>query len=114
MSNKTLKVKPWGDGQGDFVVINEADFDPELHELLGEAEKPGKAPGIDDIRAALTARNIQFDAKAKKPELQKLLDDATAADESIAKLKAALTEKGVQFSDDATLEDLQKLLGEAE
>lgn len=114
MSNKTLKVKPWGDGQGDFVVINEADFDPELHELLGEAEKLGKAPGIDDIRAALTARNIQFDAKAKKPELQKMLDDATAADELIAKLKAALTEKGVQFADDATLEDLQKLLGEAE
>lgn len=38
MSNKTLKVKPWGEGQGDFVVINEADFDPDLHELLGEAE----------------------------------------------------------------------------
>ncbi|MNO57698.1 HeH/LEM domain protein [compost metagenome] len=110
MSNKTLKVKPWGDGQGDFVVINEADFDPDLHELLGETEKPGKAPGIDDIRAALTTRSIQFDAKAKKPELQKLLDDAITADESVTKLKAALTEKGIQFGDDASLEDLQKLL----
>lgn len=101
MSNKTLKVKPWGEDQGDFVVINEADFDPDLHELLGEAEKPGKAPGIDDIRAALTGRNIQFDPKAKKPELQKLLDDAIAAEELVS-------------SDEASLEDLQKLLGEAE
>lgn len=113
MSNKTLKVKPWGEGQGDFVVINEVDFDPDLHELLSEAEKPGKAPGIDDIRAALTARNIQFDPKAKKPELQKLLDDALAAEELVAKLKAALNEKGIQFGPDASLEDLQKLLDEA-
>lgn len=114
MSNKTLKVKPWGEGQGDFVVINEADFDPDLHELLGEAEKAGKAPSIDEIRAALTGRNIQFDSKAKKPELQKLLDDAIAAEELLAKLKATLKEKGIQFGDDASLEDLQKLLGEAE
>lgn len=110
MSNKTLKVKPWGEGQGDFVVINEADFDPDLHELLSEAEKPGKAPGIDDIRAALTARNIQFDPKAKKADLQKLLDEANVAEELKAKLQSALTEKGIQFGPDASLEDLQALL----
>lgn len=114
MSNKTLKVKPWGQGQGDFVLINETDFDSELHELLGEAEKAGKAPGIDDIRAALTARNIQFDSKGKKSELQKLLDDAIEAEDASAKLKSALTEKGIQFDPAASLEELQKLLGEAE
>lgn len=38
-----IQVKPWGDDQGDFVEINEEDFDPKFHELLGES-KPAKAP----------------------------------------------------------------------
>lgn len=33
---ETIKVKPWGDGQGDFVVINKDDFDPDLHEALDD------------------------------------------------------------------------------
>lgn len=38
---KTLKVKPWGEGQGDHVLIDAQTFDPELHTLLDEvpAEK---------------------------------------------------------------------------
>lgn len=104
-----IKVKPWGEGQGNFVHINEEDFNPDFHELLDEAGK-AKAPGIDEIRASLTAKGIEFDPKAKKPELQKLLDDAAKADD----LKAKLTEKGVDFTAAVTLEDLQKLLGEAE
>jgi len=39
---KTVQVKPWGKDQGDFVEINEDDFNPEVHELLDEA-KPAKA-----------------------------------------------------------------------
>lgn len=31
---KIMKVKPWGEGQGDFVVINEDDFDPKFHSKL--------------------------------------------------------------------------------
>lgn len=27
----TMKVKPWGEGQGDHVVINAEDFNPEIH-----------------------------------------------------------------------------------
>lgn len=106
---KLIKVKPWGEGQGDFVHINEEDFNPDFHELLDEAEKV-KAPGIDDIRAALTAKGIQFEAKAKKPELQKLLDDSNKADD----IKAKLVDKGVDFSAAVSLEELQKLLDEAE
>lgn len=106
---KLIKVKPWGEGQGDFVNINETDFDPDFHEVLDEAEKPAKAPGIDDIRAALNAKGIQFEAGAKKPALQRLLDEAVKVEE----LKAALAEKGVEFAADANLEDLQKLLDEA-
>lgn len=106
---KLIKVKPWGEGQGDFVHINEEDFNSDFHELLDEAEKVSKAPGIDDIRAALTAKGVQFDAKAKKPDLQKLLDEVNKVDD----IKAQLTEKAIQFEADATLEDLQKLLDEA-
>jgi hypothetical protein len=28
----TIKVKPWGKGQGDYVIINADDFDPSKHE----------------------------------------------------------------------------------
>lgn len=40
----TIKVKPWGAGQGEFVEINESDFDPTVHTLYEpEAEtKPKK------------------------------------------------------------------------
>jgi hypothetical protein len=41
MEIKTVKVKPWDPEQGDHVVINEADFDPKVHELL-EPKKPEK------------------------------------------------------------------------
>lgn len=34
----TIKVKPWGDDQGDFVVINEEDFDESVHKKLSAAE----------------------------------------------------------------------------
>ncbi len=29
---KTIKVKPWGEDQGNFVLINEEDFDAAVHE----------------------------------------------------------------------------------
>ena len=49
---ETINVKPWGEGQGEFVRINKADFDPAVHELhepeTGEPAapkgKPAKAP----------------------------------------------------------------------
>lgn len=42
---KTIKVKPWGEGQGDFVLVNEEDFNPEAHQLFDDApaEKPKAA-----------------------------------------------------------------------
>jgi hypothetical protein len=36
----TLRVKPWGDGQGDHVLIEESDFDPERHQLYEAPEQP--------------------------------------------------------------------------
>lgn len=75
---KTINVKPWGEDQGDFVVINEEDFDPDKHERYDPegAKKADKAPGIADLRAALTEKGVQIPEGAKKADLQALLDAA--------------------------------------
>lgn len=42
-----LKCKPWGEGQGDHVLVNEEDFNPDFHVLLdapAEKAKPGRKP----------------------------------------------------------------------
>ncbi len=44
---ETIKVKPWGQDQGDFVLINKDDFNPEVHELLepkAEEKPAGRKP----------------------------------------------------------------------
>lgn len=80
----TMNVKPWGKGQGDFVVINKADFDPAVHDasnemILDGAKKASDGLKLDEIRAALAAKNIDIPEGAKKADLQKLLDEAPAA-----------------------------------
>jgi hypothetical protein len=48
----TIKIKPWHESQGDHVVINKADFDPDKHELLGgETEAPVGVEASDDTPA---------------------------------------------------------------
>lgn len=40
-----IKVKPWGKDQGEYVLINEEDFNAEVHEPLDaptEKAKPGR------------------------------------------------------------------------
>lgn len=72
---KTIKVQPWGEDQGDFVLINEEDFDESFHKRFdADAKKADKAPGIAELRAALTEKGIEFPADAKKADLQALLD----------------------------------------
>lgn len=47
---ETMKVKPWGEGQGEFVIIDKDDYDPKKHEIHGEGAiegAPGKAVQID-------------------------------------------------------------------
>ena len=38
----TIKVKPWGKNQGDFVLIDESNFDSEKHEKLTASQEPKK------------------------------------------------------------------------
>lgn len=88
----TFKAKPWGQGQGEFVEVNVSEFNAELHEPLDAEEalkvgiEPAKPEGddedddkggamkISDIRAALTAKGVEFDPKAKKADLRALLE----------------------------------------
>lgn len=40
---KTIKVTPWGAGQGDFVEINESDFDEKKHQPFVEGKTTTQA-----------------------------------------------------------------------
>lgn len=43
-SPKTMRVMPWSESQGEYVVINESDFDPAVHEKFDEAEEDSAEP----------------------------------------------------------------------
>lgn len=49
----TMKVQPWGQGQGDFVVIDESEFDPERHTRYNESGKgaTSKAKGATKTKS---------------------------------------------------------------
>lgn len=75
---ETIKVKPWGKDQGDFVIINKSDFDPEVHELLDGEPDGAKKATVAELRAALEAKGVEVPDGAKKADLQALLDAAQA------------------------------------
>jgi hypothetical protein len=79
MNAQTIRVKPWGEGQGDHVVISAEDFDPAIHTPLDAADKPADAPKaltVAELRAALADKGIEIPEGAKKADLQALLDAA--------------------------------------
>lgn len=41
---ETVKVKPWGEGQGEFVEINVCDFDEAIHTLADKPYHDGGKP----------------------------------------------------------------------
>ncbi|MCW8041146.1 hypothetical protein [Acinetobacter entericus] len=62
---KTVKIKPTSPDQGEYVVINESDFDPDIHILAdGESLKGEKL-------------TITLNAKTA-PELQQAINEANA------------------------------------
>ena len=43
---ETMKVKPWGKDQGDYVLINVVDFDPAFHTAFDPLDHDGNGkPG---------------------------------------------------------------------
>lgn len=79
---ETIKVMPWGDDQGEFVLINKEDFDASVHKRYDEGAKKAatqpKAPSVEDLKAALAAKGVEVPEGAKKADLQALLDKANA------------------------------------
>ncbi|EJN07796.1 hypothetical protein [Herbaspirillum sp. YR522] len=75
---ETMKVKSSDSAtQGDFVLINKSDFNAEVHELFDPNGVTKKAMNVEEIKAALAAKNIVIpDGVTKKADLQALLDAA--------------------------------------
>lgn len=73
-SCKTIKIKPSHESQGDYVLINESDFDASKHELFEVDPEGAKKATVAELREALTAKGIEIPEGAKKAELQALLD----------------------------------------
>ena len=61
--------------------IIDAQFAPEGYEhpepIKVRSDKPSKGLKVDEIKAKLTEKGIQFDAGAERPALAELLDKAT-------------------------------------
>jgi hypothetical protein len=83
----TIQVKPWGEDQGEYVLINEEDFVEGEHELFAPKKLTAKeqkaldaaneaAGKLDATKAALTEKGITFDENADQAALQALLDAA--------------------------------------
>lgn len=81
---ETIKVQPWDPAQGDFVVINKDDFDPEKHTEYVDQPNSGEVDGtqptakkvnltVDQIKEILASRNIEIPQGAKKDELIALM-----------------------------------------
>ena len=48
----TVKILPSHESQGDFVEINEADYDPKVHTLLDADDAPAKKGKKSEAEAA--------------------------------------------------------------
>ena len=134
---ETIKVKPWGKGQGDHVLINAADFDPSKHtrhdpereaaeakaaaeraesERQEQARRDAAAAEANAARAAVereaAARAEAAKANDAKPDEGDDKDDGDGK-MGIAAIREALTAKGITFDPKAKKADLRALLDAA-
>jgi hypothetical protein len=107
MSDKTLKVEPWGKDQGDFVVIDAASFDESIHTLYGEGKANDSGLSAKDAKARLDALGVEYKGNASKAALQALAAESEA---KAAALKARLTEQGIAFEEAETMAGLEALI----
>ena len=73
---ETVKVKAWAAEQGDFVLINKDDFDPEKHEFFEDAGAKKADLNVNQLKEALTAKGIEIPEGAKKADLVSLLEQS--------------------------------------
>jgi hypothetical protein len=114
MNDQTLKVKPWAEDQGEYVLIDAKSYDENIHTLLDDGTNAAPKEGTAGfLKAKLDAAGVNYKAGASKAELQ-ALSDQLDADAKVASLKSALAAKGVAFEETDTAEDLQAKLDAAE
>ena len=79
---ETIKVKPWGEDQGEFVLINAGDFDDAVHVRFGDEGGESGEAGLSasQLKDELKKRNIEFKGNASRAVLQGLYDAAVAAE----------------------------------
>lgn len=77
----TMKVLPWGAGQGDFVEINASDFDAETMTAFDDAAPADPTEGLTkpEIIADLIAMDIEHNPRDAKADLLALRNAGRAA-----------------------------------
>lgn len=60
------------ESQGDFVVIEDADFNPEKHEVYVEGEEETEGPTREAMKSFLTTCGVTFPANIKGDKLAEL------------------------------------------
>lgn len=89
---ETMKVKPWSNDQGDFVLINKEDFDPKKHEEFKEPKGSKSKVKVEDsdteeglasktvkeIKEYAKKHKIDLAGKTKKADMLKIIDEFEA------------------------------------
>ena len=103
---QTVKVMPWGKGQGDYVVINAEHFDTSKHKLLddflneqAEAQALAKAESLAKEQAE-AEQKAQAEAQAQQ---QQNTDDS-GKDQGSATGKAPTKPEIIKMLQDAEIE----------
>lgn len=63
-----IKVMPWSKSQGDFVLINESDFDPKIHKKYEPKAPTTPPPALNNVSAAVKKKLEAAGLKAEEVE----------------------------------------------
>lgn len=72
----TMKVKPWDNIEGDYVLIEADNFDPDMHEPYEESPASEKDGLISDLEEL----GVEFDRRWGADKLREALDAATSGE----------------------------------
>ena len=110
---QTVKVMPWGDGQGDYVIINAEDFDLSKHKLLddflkeqeqAEAEKAAAIAKAEALAKEQAEAEAKAQAQAQAQAEQQQNTDDSGKDQGSATGKAPTKPEIIKMLQDAEIE----------
>lgn len=115
---ETMKVKPWGEGQGDYVLINKADFDPAVHEAYeggSASELRRDGPTVEEyVAAGYHASSYPpsgYASKSTPDEIAAAIAAQSGGDKTPAEVLAMATDTEVHFK--TFQAEARKILGDA-